>query len=64
MANDPKKPVTYHLTDNDVVSLIQWPFVVDKFETILADVIDNLILIGSDIDRVNVKLQEWIDEQS
>ena len=63
MARDPKKPVTFNLTDNDSVSLIPWAYVVDKFETILTDVIDNLSAMDTDIGRINTKLQSWIDGQ-
>lgn len=63
MARDKKRPVRFNLPDNDMVDLIPWAYVVDKFETILNPVIDSISGITSDIHAIDLKVQEWLETQ-
>ena len=63
LTRDPKIPVTFDLPDGDSVALITWEFVVDKCNTILGGLVDNLELINTDLGRIDTKLSEWIDEE-
>lgn len=63
MARDPKQPVVFDLPDNDSVALIPWAYVVDKFETILSGVIDDISLINKDLKRIENKVDEWLEVQ-
>lgn len=63
-ARDPKQPVVFDLTDNDQVALIPWEYVVDKFETILDGVINSIELMNRDLQRINNRVDEWLDEQN
>lgn len=63
MARDPKQPVVFDLPDNDSVALIPWEYVVDKFETILSGIIDDISLINKDLKRIENKVDEWLEAQ-
>ncbi len=62
MARDPKTPVTFMLPDNDTVAVIPWAYVVDKFNTILQSPNDNMELINKDLERIDAKLDQWLEE--
>lgn len=62
MARDEKTPVTFVLPDNDTVALIPWAYVVDKFNTILKEPLDNIELINNDLERIDAKLDQWLSE--
>lgn len=62
MARDPKTPVTFVLPDNDTVAVIPWAYVVDKFNTILQSPNDNMELINKDLERIDAKLDQWLEE--
>lgn len=62
MARDPKTPVTFMLPDNDTVAVIPWAYVVDKFNNILQSPNDNMELINKDLERIDAKLDQWLDE--
>ncbi len=62
MARDPKTPVTFMLPDNDTVAVIPWAYVVDKFNTILKSPNDNMELINKDLERIDAKLDQWLEE--
>ena len=62
MARDEKTPVTFDLPDGDSVSLIPWAYVVDKFNTILRDPLDNIELINKDLERIDKKIGQWLSE--
>lgn len=66
MARDEKTPVTFILPDNDSVALIPWAYVVDKFNSILKEPLDNIELINKDLQRIDAKLDQWLnsDEDS
>lgn len=61
MARDEKTPVTFVLPDNDSVALIPWAYVVDKFDTILKEPLDNIELINKDLQRIDAKLDQWLN---
>ena len=61
---DQKMPVIFDLPDNDTVALITWEFVVDKCETILGGIIDNISLMNADLTRIDTKLLDWIPDDS
>lgn len=63
MARDPKTPVTFMLPDNDTVAVIPWAYVVDKFNTILQSPNDNMELINKDLERIDAKLDQWLEEK-
>lgn len=62
MARDPKTPVTFMLPDNDTIAVIPWAYVVDKFNTILQSPNDNMELINKDLERIDAKLDQWLEE--
>ena len=62
MARDEKTPVTFVLPDNDSVALIPWAYVVDKFDTILKEPLDNIELINKDLERISVKLHQSVNQ--
>lgn len=64
MARNPKDPMVFDLPDNDSVSLITWDFVVDKFESILAPICQNIAVINTDLQRINDRVDEWLEEQN
>ena len=61
MARDEKTPVTFILPDNDSVALIPWAYVVDKFNSILKEPLDNIELINKDLQRIDAKLDQWLN---
>lgn len=63
MARDPKIPLTFDLPDNDQVALITWEYVVDKFDNIFGDVVNNVSLINGDLKRITTKLDEFIESE-
>lgn len=63
MARDPKQPLLFDLPDNDSVSLIPWAYVVDKFNTILEGVIDNIGSVNSDLGRIETRIDYWLEQQ-
>lgn len=62
MTRDEKTPVTFVLPDNDSVALIPWAYVVDKFDTILKEPLDNIELINKDLERISVKLDQLVNQ--
>lgn len=60
---DPRLPVTFEVPDG-VATVITWDFVVDRFQYILQPIIDDLSLINTDLERINNRVQEWLDEQN
>lgn len=60
---DPRLPVTFEVPDG-VATVITWDFVVDRFQYILQPIIDDLSLINTDLERINTRVQEWLDEQN
>ena len=64
MARDAKQPLVFDLPDNDSVALIPWAYVVDKFEMILDGVISNMGSINSDLERIETRVDHWLEEQS
>lgn len=64
MARDEKTPVTFVLPDNDSVALIPWAYVVDKFDTILKEPLDNIELINKDLQRIDAKLDQWLNPEN
>lgn len=50
------------LPDNDTVAVIPWAYVVDKFNTILQSPNDNMELINKDLERIDAKLDQWLEE--
>ena len=61
MARDEKTPVTFILPDNDSVALIPWAYVVDKFNSILKEPLDNIELINKDLERIDTHLSTLVD---
>lgn len=64
MARDEKTPVTFILPDNDSVALIPWAYVVDKFNSILKEPLDNIELINKDLQRIDAKLDQWLNPEN
>ena len=64
MARDEKTPVTFVLPDNDSVALIPWAYVVDKFNSILKEPLDNIELINKDLQRIDAKLDQWLNPEN
>ena len=60
---DPRLPVTFEVPEG-VISVITWDFVVDRCQYILQPIIDDLSLINTDLERINNRVQEWLDEQN
>ena len=63
MARDEKTPVTFILPDNDSVALISWAYVVDKFNSILKEPLDNIELINKDLERIDTHLSTLVDSE-
>ncbi len=63
MARDPKQPVVFDFPDNDSVALVPWAYIVSKFETILDGVINNVSSINEDLERIEARVDEWLEEQ-
>ena len=63
MARDEKTPVTFILPDNDAVALIPWAYVVDKFNSILKEPLDNIELINKDLERIDTHLDTLVDSE-
>ena len=63
MARDEKTPVTFILPDNDSVALIPWAYVVDKFNSILKEPLDNIELINKDLERIDTHLDTLVDSE-
>ena len=63
MARDEKTPVTFILPDNDSVALIPWAYVVDKFNSILKEPLDNIELINKDLERIDTHLCTLVDSE-
>ena len=63
MARDEKTPVTFILPDNDSVALIPWAYVVDKFNNILKEPLDNIELINKDLERIDTHLSTLVDSE-
>ena len=63
MARDEKTPVTFILPDNDSVALIPWAYVVDKFNSILKEPLDNIELITKDLERIDTHLGTLVDPE-
>jgi hypothetical protein len=64
MARDAKQPVVFDLPDNDSVALVPWAYVVAKFEVILEGIINNEASINSDLERIEARVDHWLEEQS
>lgn len=56
---DPKQPVVIDLEDDDSVALIPWPYVADKFNTILDPILTDMELINADLETCAQKIHEW-----
>ena len=63
MARDEKTPVTFILPDNDSVALIPWVYVVDKFNSILKEPLDNIEIINKDLERIDTHLGTLVDPE-
>lgn len=63
MTRDEKTPVTFVLPDNDSVALIPWAYVVDKFNSILKEPLDNIEIINKDLERIDTHLGTLIDSE-
>ena len=63
MARDEKTPVTFILPDNDSVALIPWAYVVDKFNSILEEPLDNIEIINKDLERIDTHLSALVDSE-
>ena len=63
MARDEKTPVTFILPDNDSVALIPWAYVVDKFNSILKEPLDNIEIINKDLERIDAHLSTLVDSE-
>ena len=63
MARDEKTPVTFILPDNDSVALIPWAYVVDKFNSILEEPLDNIEIINKDLERIDTHLGTLVDPE-
>ena len=63
MARDEKTPVTFILPDNDSVALIPWAYVVDKFNGILKEPLDNIEIINKDLERIDTHLGTLVDPE-
>ena len=63
MARDEKTPVTFILPDNDSVALIPWAYVVDKFNSILKEPLDNIEIINKDLERIYTHLGTLVDPE-
>ena len=63
MTRDEKTPVTFILPDNDSVALIPWAYVVDKFNSILKEPLDNIEIINKDLERIDTHLSILVDPE-
>ena len=63
ISRDPRLPVTFEAPDA-TATVITWEFVVDRCQYILQPIIDDLSLINTDLERINNRVQEWLDEQN
>ena len=63
MTRDEKAPVTFILPDNDSVALITWAYVVDKFNSILKEPLDNIEIINKDLERIDTHLGILVDPE-
>lgn len=61
---DPKQPLTFELTDGNVVDLITWDYVEDRLDRELSPVITDLEGINSQLIRIENRIDEWLEEQS
>lgn len=61
MKRDEKTPVTFILPDDDSVALIPWAYVVDKFNSILKEPLDDIEKINNDLERIDTHLGTLID---
>lgn len=59
MAREPKDPVVFDLPDGDRLSLITWDFVLDKFESILRPICEDISATTANIDAINDIVDTW-----
>lgn len=62
MARNSATPLTFELPDGDVVEVITWDYVLEKSKEILTPTIDHISVINSQLERIDNKLNEWVED--
>lgn len=60
---DDSQPVVFHLPDGDSVNLITWSYVLKQLNEQLQPVIDILTAENVDLERINDRVDEWLENQ-
>ena len=60
---DDTQPVVFHLPDGDNVNLITWSYVLKQLNEQLQPVIDILTAENVDLERINDRVDEWLENQ-
>lgn len=61
---DDKIPVNFILPDNDQATVVTWAYVEDKLDKELADTLNQIESINTQLGRIESRIDEWLEEQS
>lgn len=61
MARNSATPLTFELPDGDVVEVITWDYVLEKSKEMLTPTIDHISVINSQLERIDNKLNDWVE---
>ena len=60
---DDKIPVGFVLPDGDNAEVVTWAYVEDKLDKELADTLNQLDSINTQLGRIETRIDEWLAEQ-
>lgn len=61
---DPTQPLTFELTDGNIVNLITWEYVMKKLEEELSETLSYLSNNNTQLERIEDRIDEWLAEQN
>lgn len=60
---DDKVPVNFILPDKDQAAVVTWAYVEDRLDKELADTLNQIDSINTQLGRIEARIDEWLAEQ-